>query len=162
MIARMNKLIDIGIGVTLVGIGALINYKLSSINNKDIYNNCFLVDRLIDSNCNGSTLHIGISGKVNPNNIFSHQGIRLGQNGKIRKLISCVKVNNGVILEFEDNIKLIIVKNDKKEIIYTLSKPEVQVTKEISQQILSIYKPIGMSSTELDSIADIIKDKELQ
>jgi hypothetical protein len=118
--------------------------------------NCFTIDRLIDADCAGKNLTIGINGSVNPDNILSHQGIRLGQDGEIKKLVSFVKVDNALIYNFEGNTRLTISKDDKtNKIMYSFEMPEKTVVKEMDEKIWSMYKTIGLSSLELDRIAEL-------
>ena len=113
-------------GFTLIGVGSLIigkwyydgcNFKYlvgkANMGINTMYKDYFTIDRLIDADCDGKELKIGINGRVNRNNILSHQGIRLGQDGKIKRLISFIKVDNGLLYNFEDNTRLTLTKNDK-------------------------------------------------
>ena len=158
------------LGLTALGVGSLIIgkryyegwqlHKLAVSTTKEInrrYDNCFIIDRLIDANCmDGKTLAIGVNGKVNPDNILSHQGIRLGQDGDIKRLVSFVKFNNGLVYNFEDNTNLTLTKNEKNnKIIYSFQMPGKTVVKEMDNKILEAYKTIGMSSSELDKIAEL-------
>ncbi len=134
----------------------VINLMMAETNRK--VKNCFLIDRLIDPNCNGMEVYIGVNGHVNPNNILSNQGIRLGKHGEIKRLTSFIKVENGLLYTFEDNIKLAITKNDNNEIIYSLNAyDDLNVTKKMNPRMIKLFKSIGMSSNELDKINDFIK-----
>ena len=158
-----------GLGLTALAVGSLIIGKRyfenqqfynwldkSTSEIKRRYNNCFTIDRLIDGNCvDGKTLTIGINGKDNPENILSKQGIRLGQDGDIKRLVSFIKVDNGFVYNFEDNTRLTLTKNDKNKIMYAFETPGRTVVKEMDDRIISMYKTIGMSSSELDKIAEL-------
>lgn len=124
---------------------------------KHRYDNCFTIDRLIDGNCvDGKTLAIGVNPKDNPDNILSKQGIRLGQDGDIKRLVSFVKVDNGLVYNFEDNTRLTMTKNNKtNKIMYSFETPGKTVVKEMDDRIVGMYKAIGMSSSELDKIAEL-------
>ncbi len=171
IIKDMNAL-TLSLGVTALAVGGVIIGKkylnnkaydnltvfqrhLASIDNR----NCFTIDRLIDADCNGLPLSIGVNSKVDSNNILSHQGIRLGNtNESIKKLISFIKADNGYVYEFEDNVKLTLTKNEENgKIIYSYISPQINVIKEMSPAVVKSYKPISMISYELDKIADIIK-----
>lgn len=119
------------------------------------YLNCFIIDRLIDADCAGKVLSIGVSGNANPNNILSNQGIRWGQDGQIKRLVSCSKVDNGLIYEFEDNYRLILSKTDKNKIIYSFLTDNNINVKEIEDKILNYWKIISMNSSELDRIVEL-------
>jgi hypothetical protein len=140
----------------------IINLMMTETNRK--IKNCFLIDRLIDPNCNGMEVYIGVNGNVNPNNILSNQGIRIGKYGEIKHLTSFIKVENGLLYTFEDNIKLTITKNDNNEIMYSLKAyDDMNVTKLMNPRMIKLFKSIGMSSNELDKINDFIKtSKQMQ
>ena len=163
-----------GLAITAFAVGSLLvgkqyyqQHKLYSLVKEVVkeserrYSNCFTIDRLIDSNCDGEVLSIGINGNNNPNNILSNQGIRLGQYGDIKRLISYIKTENGLVYNFEDNIRLTLTKKENNKILYTFEMPGKIVVKEMDDQVVMMYKTIGMSSTELDRIAEL-KKQELQ
>lgn len=165
-----------GLGLTALAVGSLIigkryfeNHQLHKwtvTTTKEInrrYDNCFTIDRLIDANCvDGKTLAIGINGNVNPDNMLSHQGIRLGQDGDIKRLVSVIKFDNCLVYNFEDNTHLTLTKNEKtNKIMYAFQMPGQTVVKEMDDRIMGMYKTIGMSSSELDKIAEL-KANELK
>lgn len=159
-------------GFTLIGVGTLIigkryydGWKFQSLVKETateinhMYKNSFTIDRLIDSDCDGKALIIGINGKINPNNILSRQGIRLGQDGKIKRLVSFIKADNGLVYNFEDNICLTLRKNDKNKIVYSFEMPGKTIVKEMDDKVLGMYKTIGVASTELDKIVELKESK---
>lgn len=185
------KLLTAGLVIPAIAVGTLIigkkyyqkyitektinsNYSdfqkhLINLNSKYNTNNYFTIDRLIDADCNGKPLSIGVNSIINPNNILSHQGIRHGNTSEpIKKLVSFIKVDNGLIYEFEDNTKLTITTNDKTDVLmYSFKSGNLYVTKEMTPELIKVYKPIGMISNELDKIGEIINKssqpkKELQ
>lgn len=157
------SLTALAVGSLIVGKRLFETYQLRNwavtttkeINRK--YDNCFIIDRLIDAECiDGKTLAIGINGKVNPDNILSHQGIRLGQDGDIKRLVSFIRADNGFVYNFEDNTRLTLTKNEKtNKIMYAFEMPGKTVVKEMDARIMGMYKTIGMSSAELDRIAQL-------
>jgi hypothetical protein len=158
-----------GLALTALGVGTLLIGKkyydnkviINSINdsinhNKKLYDNCFTIDRLIDADCAGKNLSIGVNSHINPDNMLSHQGIRLGQDGEIKRLVSFVKADNALIYNFEENTRLTLTKDDKtKKIMYSFEMPGKTVVKEMDNRIWSMYKTIGMSSKELDKIFEL-------
>ena len=159
-----------GLGLTALAVGSLLmgkryfeNYQLrkwatnttSEINRR--YDNCFTIDRLIDGNCvDGKTLAIGVNGNDNPDNILSKQGIRLGQDGDIKRLVSFIRADNGLVYNFEDNTRLTLTKDEKtNKIMYSFETPGKTVVKELDERIWKLYKTIGMSSSELDKIVEL-------
>jgi len=152
----------LGVGTLLIGKKyydnrVIINFIDDATNHiKKGYDNCFTIDRLIDADCAGKNLSIGVNSKVNPDNMLSHQGIRLGQDGEIKRLVSFVKADNALIYNFEDNTRLTLTKDDKtNKIMYAFETPGKTVVKEMDNKIWSMYKTIGMSSKELDKIAEL-------
>jgi hypothetical protein len=164
-----------GLALTALGVGTLLVYKKHYDNsviinfledttkdNKKRYDNCFTIDRLIDADCAGKNLSIGVNSKVNPDNMLSHQGIRLGQDGEIKRLVSFVKADNALIYNFEENTRLTLTKDDKtNRIMYAFETPGRTVVKEMDSKVWSLYKTIGLSSKELDRIAEL-KANELK
>ncbi len=123
---------------------------------KKRYDNCFTIDRLIDPDCAGKPLSIGVNSRVNPDNMLSHQGIRLGQDGEIKRLVSFVKADNALIYNFEENTRLTLSKNNNtNKIMYSFEMPNKTVVKEMDDRVVAMYKTIGMSSSELDRIAEL-------
>lgn len=174
----MNKeeitLLTKGIGLTALAVGSLLvgkqyyhQHKLYSVAKDFVkeserrYNNCFTIDRLIDTNCDGKILSVGVNGNIDYNNILSHQGIRLGQYGDIKRLVSCITTDNCIIYNFEDNTRLTLTKKDNNKIIYSFEMPGKTVVKEMDERIVNMYKTIGMASTELDKMVEL-KKSDLQ
>lgn len=165
-----------GLGLTALAVGSFMisrkyfeNYQLrkwavnttNEINRK--YDNCFTIDRLIDGECvDGKTLTIGINSKDNPDNILSKQGIRLGQDGDIKRLVSFIRADNGLVYNFEDNTRLTLTKNEKtNKVMYSFETPGRAVVKEFDDRIWKMYKMIGLSSSEFDRIVEL-KAEELK
>jgi len=157
------------LGLTALGVGSLIlgrryyeSYKSHKIANecveslKNAYDNCFLIGRTIDPDCDGKELVIGVGGKNNPNNIISNQGIKLGEFSKIKRLNSFYKVDNGLVYNFEENTSLILTKKpETNKVMFAFQTPEKTIVKEMNENILKNFKTIGMSSSELDKIAEL-------
>lgn len=119
------------------------------------YLNCFIIDRLIDADCAGKVLRIGVNSNKTQNNILSNQGIRWGEDGQIKRLISFNKVNGDLIYDFEDNYRLILSKNNKNKIIYSFLTDDNIIVKEIDDKVLNYWKTISMASSELDRIVEL-------
>jgi hypothetical protein len=163
-ISKLTK----GLAIAALGVGTLLIGKkyydeviINSIDDttnhiKKRYDTCFTIDRLIDVDCAGKSLTIGVNSKVNPDNMLSHQGIRLGQDGEIKRLVSFVKADNALIYNFEENTCLTLAKDDKtSKIRYSFETPGKTVVKEMDDRVWKMYKPIGMSSKELDKIVEL-------
>jgi hypothetical protein len=159
-----------GLSLTALVVGSLIvakryfeNRKFyiwlnnSTTEAKRRYDNCFIIDRLIDGDCiDGKTLSVGINSRDKPENMLSKQGIRLGQDGDIKRLVSFVKVDNGLVYNFEDSTRLTMTKNDKtNKIMYSFETPGKTVVKEMDELVVKMYKTIGLSSSELDRITEL-------
>lgn len=112
----------------------------------------FHISNMIDTDCNGDCLEMGVHGFKNPNNILSNQGIRIGNNN-INCLISFSKSNNSLIYEFENDIQLVLIKNENNnDIIYSLKTPDRTIVKYINKDIWNIRRSIKMNSAEIDEI----------
>ena len=97
-----------------------------------------------------------MGGKNNPNNIISNQGIKLGEFSKIKRLNSFYKVDNGLVYNFEENTSLILTKKpETNKVMFAFQTPEKTIVKEMNENILKNFKTIGMSSSELDKIAEL-------
>lgn len=158
-----------GLTLAALGVGTLLVYKKHYDNRviinfiddatnqiKRRYDNCFTIDRLIDADCAGKNLTIGVNGHGQPDNILSNQGIRLGQDGDIKRLVSFVKADNALIYNFEENTRLTLSKDEKtNKVRYSFETPGKTVVKEMDEKVWSMYKTIGMSSKELDKIAEL-------
>lgn len=149
------------VGILFAGKRYYVSYKFNKIIQQhqnqfnSMYSNCFTIDRIIDADCNGKLLSIGVNNHKNPNNILSSQGIRWGQDGEIKRLVSFAKVDNGLIYNFEDNYRLTLNKTDKNKIIYSFEINNNVIVKEMTEIIRNSLKPISMSSTELDKIVEL-------
>jgi hypothetical protein len=162
------KLMSQGIAFSALAVGTLFvgkryydNYKINKVITQtqnhinNMYSNCFTIDRLIDPDCGGKNLSLGVNGNVKPNNILSHQGIRWGHDGQIKRLVSFSKVDSGLIYNFEDNYRLTLNKTDKNKIIYSFQTDNDVIVKEINERVITFWKPISMSSVELDRITEL-------
>jgi hypothetical protein len=171
-IMELTKSIGIAalvVGTSIVGMKYINNYiynsavkdyiKSDGSKNTELkskYKDCFTIDRIIDADCNGHSLVIGVNSNVNHNNILSHQGIRYGKNGEIKRLTSFIRADNGLIYGFEDSHKLTLTKdNETKKIRYSYESPEQTVVKEMDEYVVKIFKTISFHSKELDSINEL-------
>jgi hypothetical protein len=171
MNSEKNTMISIGLSLSALVVGSLIvgrTYfkdwqlrklivnKTNEINR--MYDNCFTIDRLIDAHCiDGKRLSVGINSRNNStNNILHRQGIRLGEDGNIKRLISFIKTDNGLVYEFEDDTTLTLMKNNKSnKITYSYKTPEITIVKEMDDLVVNMYKTIGVASYELDKIVEL-------
>jgi hypothetical protein len=117
---------------------------------------CLQQDRLIDGE---NEIFIGIVGtqKINP---FSSQAIRIGHNGKLRKLENFIETQNCLRFEFESNTTLTLTKREKN-IIINLKEPETNkhISKPMDSICREIFKPIswGNLAIEYDKIPNFIR-----
>lgn len=109
--------------------------------------NCFAIERLIDADCDGKNLTVGIASG-------GKQGIRLGADGAVKHLVSLVKEKESLLYNFEDNTRLVLTKNNNA-IMYTFEMPPGTKIVKIDNPLLSLYKTIDMDSSELDAIAEL-------
>lgn len=110
--------------------------------------NVFIIDRIIDGNCNnGLPLFVGVHKEPIENQPLSAQGIRLGETGEIKKMLSFRKPSNSSIkYDFEADVSLTI-----QDGIYIYDSPTCYVIGKARE-----YKTIGLSlSAELDEISKL-------
>lgn len=117
-----------------------------------IKNNTFTIHRVVDENCMGKVLSVGVNGFKNPN----YQGIRLGDDSQIHKLVKFTKTENKLTYEFENNLTLIIYMTEKKELLYSLETNNESVEmKDIDNKVRESWKTISMTSNELDELLQL-------
>ncbi len=115
---------------------------------------CFTIDRILDADCKGKTLTIGVHSKGDPNLPLSHQGIRHGQHEPIKRLLEFKKAPDGKELNylFENDIRLSVTKAEKGGVRYSFQTPQVSVAKAMDPILVMGLKGIDMNSAELDEI----------
>jgi hypothetical protein len=108
--------------------------------------NYFLVDRIIDGDClDGNPLFVGVHKQPNRFNPMSSQGIKLGETGPIKRLVSFSDKDGGLLYIFEDGTTLSF-RGEK----YTYKTPTCSVVDKAYRP----YETIGLdTSAELDEIA---------
>lgn len=117
-----------------------------------IKNNTFTIHRVIDANCMDKVLSVGVNGFKNPN----FQGIRLGDESQIYKLLKFTKNENKLTYEFENNVTLTIYMTEKKELMYSLETNDKAVEmKDIDNKLRESWKTISMTSDELDELLQL-------
>jgi hypothetical protein len=168
-ITRSIGLAALVVGTSIVGLKYINNRLFSSAvkdyikavetNNSELkskYKDCFTIDRIIDADCNGHSLVIGVNPNIDHNNILSHQGIRYGKDGEIKRLTSFIRADNGLVYSFEGTQKLTLTKdNETRKIRYSYETPENTVVKEMDDYIVKMFKPVAFHSKELDAIAEL-------
>ena len=146
---------SVGIGVTAAVISVKSYYYRQAIDeilqerrSKIIEPNHFIIDRIIDGNCIGKPLFIGVHKYPIESNSVSSQGIRLGQDGEIKRLLSFKNAQSELTYRFEDNTSLLFSVKDGINTYTYISPTQTVVNKKID---IDKYKTIGMdSSTEFD------------
>lgn len=148
-------------------IGATATYSLWSLwknVRKDRFTtkNTFLIHRTIDPNCNGKPLSVGVSMRsmVDNKNPKKRQGIRWGDDGKIKSFISFSHINcQRMTYHFEDSTVLTIYKGEDSEhtekVMYNFTSPETgEINKEIDENYFGTLKSLSMgeASGDLDEM----------
>jgi len=113
-------------------------------------------ERIIDSDYN---IYIGIVNKQ-LNNPLSTQAIKIGNDGKIKRLKKYIQSANSISYEFENDTILTLTRMNT-DILINIKESDTQkyYIKSMSNIIRNKYKPIKMlnSSNELDEIYNFIK-----
>ena len=101
-------------------------------------------------------------GIVSPkdSNPYSSQAIRIGLDGKLRRLESFTETSECLKYEFEADTVLTLSKRDK-DIVILIKEPEtnIKIIKPMDLICREIFKPIcwGNLGTELDKIPDFVR-----
>lgn len=99
---------------------------------------------------------------TNLSNPISAQAIKIGSNGKIKRLKTFYESDNYIKFEYESNISLTINKKNKEIIIY-IRDPQnrINIQKPIKSTDIEIYKPFNLDefSIEYDKIENFIISK---
>ena len=115
-------------------------------------------DRMIDGE---SQITIGIVSRKEPNP-YPTQAIRIGLDGKLKRLESFEQADNFLKFEYEDNTTMSLTKRDK-DIIINVKEPEkeINIIKPMTSICREIFKPIVFDnlSLEYDKIYDFIRPK---
>lgn len=113
-------------------------------------------DRMIDGE---SQIVVGIVSKKEPNP-YSSQAIRIGLNGKLKRLESFEQTDNFLKFEYEGNTTMSLIKREK-DIIINVKDPlnGIIIIKPMASICREIFKPIEFSdlSIEYDKIPNFIR-----
>lgn len=119
------------------------------------YQGYFVASRVIDGI---NQVHVGVIAPID-SNPYSSQAIKIGLDGKIRRLENFIETSNCLKFEFEADTVLTLSRRDK-EIILGISELEtnIKIIKLMDSVCREIFKPImwGNLSTELDKISNFI------
>lgn len=126
--------------------------------NKNI-NYHFIISNIIDKKKN---IVVGIWNNLNKTNTMGCQGIRIGSDKKIYELKFAIinKDLNMAIFNFENNIKLKILKNKNNISFYEFKDSNNNYTEEINNNTIKNIKKLSNyynKNDDLDIMLDIIK-----
>ena len=130
---------------------------------KHVSENYFIIDRIIDGDCNGKALSVGVSTKQNDHTKFKSQAIRWGHKSKdMKHLLSFKKSQNELVYDFEDKCSLILrkVPGSSGAVYYTFicqDQPKSPFSSKINETVIRNWQPISMKSDELDAISEFMK-----
>jgi len=114
--------------------------------------NTFTIHRVIDPDCMGKVLSVGVNGYENPN----FQGIRLGDDSQIHKLVTFMKTENKLTYKFENNVIFTVYLTEKKELLYSLETDNESVEmKDIDNKVRQSWKTISITSNDLDELLQL-------
>ncbi len=115
-----------------------------------------IIDRIIVAEPHH--ISIGVCGTVGKeDNPYKKQVIRIN-NEPLKSLISFTETNNSLIYDFEDNVKLQLIKREN-DIIYHIKTENIEHTSAVPNILRNHFKTISLASNELDKIADFYKSK---
>lgn len=125
---------------------------------KNNLSNQFLQSNIIDNEYN-IRIGIYIDKEKKKSTILTSQGIII-ENFIINKIILAMKYNfetPTVVLYFENNICVLIIKESKDKIKFVLKSDKIKINKYIDNNIINNLKPINNNSEFIDMIIDIVK-----
>lgn len=113
-------------------------------------------DRLIDGE-NGVYIGIVSKSKLNP---YSSQAIRIGVDGKLKRLEKFIELDNNLIYEYEDNTTMTLSKKNN-DIVINIKEPatSTNIVKPMDNVVRGMFKEIKWNtmSDEYDKISKFIK-----
>jgi hypothetical protein len=116
-----------------------------------------VIDRIITAE--PYPVYVGVNGAVGQEgNPYKTQVIRVN-NGPLKSLVSFTETNNSLIYDFEDNVKLQLMKRDN-DIVYHIKTEDIEYTNNIHPVVRNHWKTISLASEELDKIATFVRPLE--
>ena len=120
----------------------------------NIGNNLIIERQLANEPIN---IKLGVCGSIgDPQNPYRTQCIKINNEFNAHSLLAFCETSNALIYDFEDDIKLTIMKSNNK-INYNIKNPNINLTCEMDSVHRKWIKTISMSSNELDKIVDFVK-----
>lgn len=118
---------------------------------------CMRIDRIIASE--PYLIHVGVNFETgDESNPFKNQVIRIG-NDQLRSLVGYLETKDAIEFEFEDDIRLKLMKKDG-DVVYHIKNKEMNYTSKVNDIIRNHWKSISFSSNELDKISDWMRRDE--
>ncbi len=117
-----------------------------------------MIDRIIVAEPH--RIEVGVCGSVGKkDNPYKSQVIRIDDQ-PLKSLVSFTETNNSIQYNFEENIKLQLIKRED-DIIYHLKTDDIDQTGIMHPLVRSHWKTIHLKSEELDKIATFVKSEEV-
>lgn len=102
-------------------------------------------------------IKFGVCGTAgNPSNPYKYQCIKIDNESQPHSLLVFCETPNTLIFDFEDNIRLSLMKSNDK-INYNIKTDNINITNELDDLHRKIIKSINLGSIELDKIVDFVK-----
>jgi hypothetical protein len=117
----------------------------------------FLIERQLVSE--PVIIMLGI-GRISDTYSIKKQCIKINEESKLHCLLHFVETHNSLTYDFEDNIKLTIMKtlsSDICNIYYNLRTDSLNISDKLSDNDRRWFKTININSEQLDKLADFIK-----
>lgn len=115
-------------------------------------------DRVIDGE---EEIYIGIVPKKVELPMYSTQGIRIGNYGKLKRMVMYEKFENGMRFIYETGTTLTITKKNN-DVLLDIKDEKINISKQMNPYCLKYIKPIdfGESSVEYDEMINFINLKK--
>ena len=120
----------------------------------------FIIERqLVNEPVN---IKFGVCGNAGePTNPYKNQCIKINDEPKPHSLLTFCETPNTLIMDFEDNIRLTLMKSADK-INYNIKTNGINMTNELDNFNRNWIKPVHMGAPELDKMVAFVKLPEQQ
>jgi|LauGreDrversion4_2_1035121.scaffolds.fasta_scaffold15110_4 hypothetical protein len=116
----------------------------------------FIIERqLVNEPVN---IKFGVCGGAGePSNPYKTQCIKINNESRPHSLLTFCETSNALIMDFEDNIRLTLMKSSDDKINYNIKTNSINMTNELDTFHRTWIKPVLMGAPELDKMVRFIK-----
>ncbi len=96
-------------------------------------------------------------GAGEPSNLYKTQCIKIDNENQPHSLLTFCETPNTIIMDFEDDIKLTLMKSSNGKINYNVKTNSINMTNELNDFHRRWIKPVHMGAPELDKMVSFVK-----